>query len=105
MRIRVDMRTPDQPTPLTTFVVKVASRCNLNCSYCYMYNLQDRTYRGQPAVMDPFITRAFARRVTNHSKRHHTWGAHIILHGGEPLLMGRRRLREWVSMVREYSEV
>jgi sulfatase maturation enzyme AslB (radical SAM superfamily) len=32
-------------------VLKVARRCNLNCEYCYMYNLGDETYKSQPKFM------------------------------------------------------
>ena len=32
-------------------ILKVASRCNLNCSYCFMYNLGDTTYKQQPKFM------------------------------------------------------
>lgn len=88
-------------TPLTTFVVKVSSRCNLNCSYCYMYNLQDATYRGQPALMPDEVTVSFARRAGGHARRHGAPAIHVILHGGEPLLMGKSRLSHWVKLVRE----
>lgn len=88
---------------LTTFVVKVSSRCNLNCSYCYMYNLEDKTYRGQPAIMQEPVTVAFAKKATSHAKRHGAKRIHVILHGGEPLLLGKTRLRNWVSCVREHA--
>jgi uncharacterized protein len=92
---------PAQAFPFTTFVVKVVSRCNLNCSYCYMYNLADQTYRGQPAFMTPAIANALVSRIKSHSARHGVTWAHLILHGGEPLLMGKARVREWVTIVRE----
>ena len=97
------MRGPavDSVIPFSTFVVKVASRCNLNCSYCYMYNLADQTYRGQPAVMNRTVTSTMARRIASHATRHRLPWVHIILHGGEPLLMGRRHLAQWVAQVRE----
>lgn len=93
---------PDVMTPLTTFVVKVSSRCNLNCSYCYMYNLQDETYRGQPALMSDAVTEAFAKRAGDHALRHGAPSIHVILHGGEPLLMGKSRLAHWVGLVRAH---
>jgi uncharacterized protein len=89
--------------PFNTFVVKVASRCNLNCSYCYMYNLADQTYRDQPATMSPAVTEAMARRIADHAFRHSVPWVHLILHGGEPLLIGKRRLRSWVGQVREQA--
>jgi len=88
------------PVPFTTFVVKVASRCNLNCSYCYMYNLADRTYRDQPKLMSPATTSLLADRIAAHAASHRLAHVHVILHGGEPLLLGKRRLAEWVTQVR-----
>jgi uncharacterized protein len=101
---REPMLSTDCVVPFSTFVVKVASRCNLNCSYCYMYNLADQTYRGQPAVMSRAVTAMMARRIATHASRHCLPWVHVILHGGEPLLMGRRRLASWVAQVRENLE-
>ena len=39
-----------QHSPLN-HIIKVASRCNLNCSYCYVYNQADTTWRDRPSVM------------------------------------------------------
>jgi uncharacterized protein len=86
--------------PFTTFVVKIASRCNLNCSYCYMYNLEDQTYRNQPSKMSLEVARSMAERIRSHAQRHDGWGAHIILHGGEPMLAGMDYLHEWLEVVR-----
>ena len=86
--------------PLRTYVVKVVSRCNLNCDYCYMYNLQDRTYRNQPPSMTPVVRDALVQRVRDHARRHGLNRVHMIMHGGEPLLFRRDRLAEWVRSVR-----
>jgi uncharacterized protein len=86
--------------PFTTYVVKVVSRCNLNCSYCYMYNLADRTYRNQPKVMADSVSAALAERIARHAMTRRLDRVHIILHGGEPLLMGKDRLRSWVELLR-----
>ncbi|WP_437649489.1 radical SAM protein [Sorangium sp. So ce362] len=91
---------PEHAVPISTYVVKLVSRCNLNCSYCYMYNLADQTYRSQPAVMRDEVTAAMCRRIVSHARRHGIAGVHIIGHGGEPLLLGRQRFRAWVEQVR-----
>lgn len=98
------MSTPPAVTPLHTFVVKVVSRCNLNCSYCYMYNLEDRTWRGQPGVMKPATIDAMASRIREHSIVHGQASVHIILHGGEPMLMGTRRFGAFVDRCRQILE-
>lgn len=86
--------------PFSTFVVKIASRCNLNCDYCYMYNLQDDTYRNQPAVMMDDVTRKCSARILEHAEANALSSVHFIMHGGEPLLAGKKRLRRIVEIVR-----
>jgi uncharacterized protein len=87
--------------PFTTYVVKVVSRCNLNCSYCYMYNLADQTYRGQPRFMSLETCSLMSERILSHARLHDVKAIHVILHGGEPLLLGKERTAEWVSTVRQ----
>ena len=36
---------------IRSLVVKVAERCNLNCSYCYMYQHADQSFRLRPRFM------------------------------------------------------
>lgn len=75
--------------PVTSVVVKVASRCNLNCSYCYMYNLGDHTYRNQPKVMGLDVVDSLLHRIKDHCVQNNLERFEIILHGGEPLLAGK----------------
>jgi uncharacterized protein len=81
-------------------ILKIASRCNLNCSYCYMYNLADKSYLEQPSVISKKTADAFARRLAQHCALHRPRNVVIILHGGEPLLAGRRRIQYLVDQVR-----
>ena len=54
-----------------TFVLKVVSRCNLNCTYCYVYNKGDATWKDRPVVMrEDVLERALDR--TEESARHDT---------------------------------
>lgn len=87
--------------PFNTYVTKVVSRCNLNCSYCYMYNLQDKTWRGQPAVMTTEVARAMGQRIREHCSLHEQRWVHIILHGGEPLLMPIPHFKTLLAIWRE----
>ena len=36
---------------LDTILLKVASRCNINCSYCYVYNQGDTNWQRMPKHM------------------------------------------------------
>lgn len=85
-----------------SYVVKVASRCNLNCSYCYMYNKGDDSWRGQPKVMSEETIVHYLNRVREHqlefSEPKRTF---FSFHGGEPLLAGIDRLQFFVDKARE----
>lgn len=72
-----------------SLIIKVASRCNLNCSYCYVYNQGDTTYRKQPKVMHSDTVKAIIARVRAHCHRHSISHFEFIFHGGEPLLVDR----------------
>jgi len=89
-------RGPDvEEAPIcSTAIVKIASRCNLNCSYCYVYNKGDDGWSRQPAVMSSETVTALVERVRAHCRRHGLDRFHFVFHGGEPLL-ARRRFVEW----------
>ena len=78
-------------------VVKVASRCNLNCSYCYVYNAGDLSYLRQPFVMSDATVDALIRRVADHCRRHRLPDFTFVFHGGEPLLAGPRFFRRFAA--------
>ena len=71
---------------MTAAVLKVASRCNLNCTYCYMYNLKDRSYSDQPPLMSERVADAVISKVARHCRTHSIKNFAFIFHGGEPLL-------------------
>ena len=47
--------------PFHTFIWKIASRCNLNCTYCFVYNMADQRWREQPAFMSDAVARQTRR--------------------------------------------
>ena len=49
-----------------SLVVKVASRCNLNCTYCYVYNMGDESYKKQPKFMSEDVIQSLFLRIKNH---------------------------------------
>jgi uncharacterized protein len=83
-----------EPVPFQQFILKVHSRCNLSCSYCYVYEMADQAWRSQPRRMAPAITARTAERIAEHVKQHNLSAVDVILHGGEPLLTGPEWLTE-----------
>jgi uncharacterized protein len=89
-----------RPTPFREFVVKIHSRCNLACDYCYMYEMADQGWRQQPRRMPRPIVDAVARRIAEHARANLLPKVEVTLHGGEPLLAGVEHLRYAVSTIR-----
>lgn len=81
-----------------TFLVKVASLCNLNCSYCYVYQSPDDSWRIKPKFLEPDVARLVAAAIQQHVAEHQLPEIAIVFHGGEPLLAGRERLQELVGI-------
>ena len=81
------------PVPLSQFVLKVHSRCDLACDHCYVYEAADQSWRGRPMVISDEVTAQAARRIAEHAAAHGLPSVQVILHGGEPLLAGPARLR------------
>jgi uncharacterized protein len=93
-----------RPTPFREFVLKVHQRCNLACDYCYLYTMGDTTWRHRPLSMRREIWRAAALRIKEHASSHRLTRVRIVLHGGEPLLVGPVALSTLVGEVRELLE-
>src|SRR5262249_26272989 len=72
--------------PISQLLVKVASRCNIDCSYCYWF--RDPAVYAKPKLMSSAVLDQLLRRIEEHVARHALAEFPIILHGGEPLLWG-----------------
>lgn len=92
---------PSAILPFHTYLWKVASRCNLNCSYCYVYNRADDRWREQPALMSTAVATRIAQRMREHLEAHGKRDASIVFHGGEPMIGGVAHLRELTSVIGE----
>ena len=96
-------------------VIKVVSRCNLNCSYCFMYNLGDSTYKNQPKFMNESMIDPIINKVSNYLKKYSQRTFSFTFHGGEPLLISNKDFfrkfilrakvleREFKSTIFEYN--
>ena len=82
-----------------TVLLKVASRCNLDCSYCYVYHMGDDSWRSLPKRMAA-ETQALVAAELGALMRAQGRPFSIVLHGGEPLLLGLPRLEGLVTALR-----
>jgi uncharacterized protein len=89
------------PAPFREFIVKVHSRCDLSCDYCYMYEMADQSWRSQPRRMSSDIAECTASRIGEHARAHQLQKIALILHGGEPLLAGHDLIWDLVTATRK----
>ncbi|MFD0731132.1 FxsB family cyclophane-forming radical SAM/SPASM peptide maturase [Planotetraspora mira] len=90
--------------PFRQFVLKVHSRCDLACDHCYVYEHADQSWQVRPKVISDETATWSASRIAEHVKRHGLERVHIVLHGGEPLLAGRDRLRRIIAELRGHLD-
>lgn len=89
------------PTEIKGLVVKIVQRCNLNCSYCYMYQHADQSWRQRPPFMSEEIFGQLLDRVEEYCDGRPGREMNLTFHGGEPMLIGAERFDRLVSMAVE----
>ncbi|MFI0981001.1 FxsB family cyclophane-forming radical SAM/SPASM peptide maturase [Streptomyces sp. NPDC021093] len=89
------------PPRIDQFILKVHGGCNLACDHCYVYEHADQSWRTKPRTMSPSVVTRAATRIAEHAGAHRPPVVRISLHGGEPLLLGTRRLREVATTLRD----
>ena len=85
---------------ITCFLIKIASRCNLACDYCYMYHHADQSWQKQPLLMSLHHRQLLAFRISEYVKIQKLQEIAVVLHGGEPLLAGIETITEIVNLIR-----
>ena len=89
-----------EPVPFRQFILKAHSRCNLSCTYCYVYEMAEQGWPSLPRRMDTAIAAMVADRIGEHARAHDLPSVEVILHGGEPLLAGTGWLTELAGTLR-----
>ncbi len=93
------MTAPAPDRQLDTVLLKVASRCNLDCSYCYVYHMGDDAWRSQPKRMSESVLDQIAVRLAEQVASQDRPFS-VIMHGGEPLLIGAAKLESFCAKLR-----
>lgn len=88
------------PARISSFLVKVASRCNLDCDYCYVYHHADQAWRSMPKLLSRDDQEALADRLATYAAEVGLDRLAVIFHGGEPLLAGAAPLAQFAALIR-----
>lgn len=78
-------------------VVKVAERCNINCSYCYMFR-ESQLHADKPVYIKEAIYNDILDFIEKGIDEVALKEAVIIFHGGEPLMIGVKRFAALCDM-------
>jgi uncharacterized protein len=85
---------------ISSIIAKVVGRCNLNCTYCYVYNHEDRSYLRRPTWMSDAVFDGMLERMRRYCDAVGEHTMSLVLHGGEPTLMGVARFEALVARAR-----
>ncbi|NGY80477.1 radical SAM protein (plasmid) [Bacillus megaterium] len=78
-----------KPPIFKYLLLKVASRCNLKCTYCYWF--KDDTVYEKPRILTEEAEQALLTKLEEHINTYDIPHFTILFHGGEPLLLGKER--------------
>ncbi|MFF3610685.1 radical SAM/SPASM protein FxsBH, inactivated beta-hydroxylase extension form [Streptomyces sp. NPDC002580] len=78
---------------LQQLVLKIHSRCDLACDHCYVYEHADQSWKGRPTFISEETLGKVARGFADYAEKEKLPSVSVILHGGEPLLVGPGRMR------------
>lgn len=77
--------------PYDSILVKLASRCNLACKYCYWF--RDSEVYKKPKILTNEAEDNFIIKLKKYLLKYQPHIFDVILHGGEPTLFGKIRLK------------
>jgi uncharacterized protein len=96
----VDSVIQPPEAPLDWIVLKIAQRCNLNCTYCYVYNRGDDSWKQRPPIISDEVVAALGRRIAEQCEKYSLHRFVVEFHGGEPLLVGKKRMQSLIDALR-----
>jgi uncharacterized protein len=85
-------------------IVKLTAVCDINCTYCYMFNQADRTFERMPARMPLPTALRLLERICDYHPRGEPEAFSIVLHGGEPMLWPAASFSELFSHIAHRRE-
>nr|WP_165832277.1 radical SAM protein [Caulobacter radicis] len=80
-------------------VFKIQETCNINCKYCYMYNVGNELYKQMPTRASIETCEHVAGIIIDQFKNRNPRFVRLILHGGEPMLMTPAHFDERMSAI------
>jgi uncharacterized protein len=86
-------------------VLKIAERCNIDCTYCYYFNGPDQSYKTRPKTISLSTIKKIAQFLQEGVISSKADGVVIGFHGGEPLLLNRDIFDQAVTILKTTIKV
>ncbi len=90
-------------------VVKIAERCNINCTYCYMFNRGNEEYLSHPIYITDDVIMQSASFLAAGAREINIKVIRIIFHGGEPLMLKKDKFawmcETFLTVISPHAEV
>ena len=71
-------------------ILKLTSRCNINCTYCYYFYGADQNWQTRRKRLDNNTAEESIRFLKDAIQTYKIASIQIDFHGGEPLLYGKQ---------------
>ena len=78
---------PLKSLKLLDVIFKIAERCNINCTYCYYFNMGEDTALTRPATVSVGTTEVLARSIAKACTDMGIPFVRLHFHGGEPMMI------------------
>ncbi|MDW7548167.1 radical SAM protein [Pseudoalteromonas sp. SCSIO 43201] len=86
-------------------ILKITERCNIDCDYCYVFNLHDTSYNKRSARVSLDNIESLVSFISQAISDFGIESVGIILHGGEPLLMPKKSFVEICERLKSFSSI
>lgn len=81
-------------------ILKLTERCNIDCTYCYVFRGADISSMSRPARLSRKTVNAVADFLEASCRDFHVEALQIDFHGGEPLALGKQQFGEACEVLR-----
>jgi len=85
-------------------VLKITERCNINCTYCYMFNKGSDLYQSKPKQMPTAVCEAVAAFLAKGAAEVGATVIRPIFHGGEPTMMRLSAFDQLCAAIKRHAE-
>lgn len=85
---------------IETVIIKLSNKCNLKCSYCYIYTFDDKSWDYLPSVLSFELFELTLKKLKLVYDKQKT-KFDIVFHGGEPLTIGTNEIIKYFRKARD----